>query len=194
MKKITLMMIASASMLFAVPAVDTTTPMQGQGMKQMKQGKKSCNKRNMLQRKMNSPLLIKHGLPHMNRMIMTHLNDPAFGLSEEQKVKLDKIRSESMGSMMKIRPEVMALKNEIVNASISGTSAAALKEKVVKLASLKAEATMIQLKCIEMTKNILTKDQLVFLLAHKKRGMNYAQRGMRQNNCKSNCKNNCRNN
>ncbi|MEN8727876.1 MAG: hypothetical protein ABF276_07940 [Sulfurovum sp.] len=201
MKKTTLMMIASVSMLFAVPPVDSTPMqgqgmkqgqgmMQGQGMKQMKQRNKACNKKNMMQRKMYSPVLIKHGLPHMNRMIMTHLNDPTFALSEEQKLKLDTVRSESMGTMMKIRPEVMALKNDIVNASLSGTSTLALKEKVLKLASLKAEATMVQLKCIEMIKNILTKDQLVFLLAHKNRGMNYGQKGMRENKCRSNCRNN----
>jgi len=38
---------------------------------------------------------------------------------------------------------------------------------VDKLASLEAEATMVHLKCIENTKDILTKDQLLFLLANK---------------------------
>ena len=35
MKKITLMMIASGSMLFAAPAMDTNMNMQGKGMKMM---------------------------------------------------------------------------------------------------------------------------------------------------------------
>jgi Spy/CpxP family protein refolding chaperone len=176
MKKTTLMMIASATMLLAAPA----GMMQGQG-------KGMIQKKQMMKKKMmNSPFLIKHGLPHLTKMVMSHMNDPVFNLTPEQKTKLTEIRKETMGSIMQIKPEVMKLRKEIVQASTSGTSADSLKEKVEKLASLEAKATMVHLRCIEKTKSVLTKDQLLFLLANKnkmkKHGM---KKGMGQGKMKS---------
>ena len=168
MKKTTLLMIASATMLLASPA----ELMQGQGKGMMNpkckiMHKGMMQKKIMMKKKMNSPFLIKHGLPHMTKMVMPYIDDPAFNLTEEQKVKLTEIRKETMGSIMKIKPEVMQLRREIVQASTSGTAADSLKAKVEKLASLEAEATMTHLKCIEKTKAVLTKDQLLFLLSNK---------------------------
>ena len=161
-------MIASATMLLASPA----ELMQGQGKGMMNpkckiMHKGMMQKKTMMKKKMNSPFLIKHGLPHMTKMVMPYIDDPAFNLTEEQKVKLTEIRKETMGSIMKIKPEVMQLRREIVQASTSGTAADSLKAKVEKLASLEAEATMTHLKCIEKTKAVLTKDQLLFLLSNK---------------------------
>ena len=191
MKKTTLIMIASASMLFAAPAMDTNMSMQGKGMGQnckgmkkmaqgmqgnkmmqsrMMQGKMMQGKM-MMKKKMNSPFLIKHGLPHLSKMIMPFIEDPGFALTADQKEKLAKVRTETMGTIMEIKPEVVSLRKFIVNASASGTSSADLKDKVAKLASLEAKATMVQLKCIEETKAILTKDQLLYLLVNKNRGM-----------------------
>jgi Spy/CpxP family protein refolding chaperone len=166
MKKTTLMMIASATMLLAAPS----EMMQGQGKGMMNTSPKGgmIQKKKMMKKKMmNSPFLIKHGLPHMTKMVKPYMDDPAFNLTPEQKSKLIEIRKETMGSIMKIKPEVMNLRKEIVQASTSGTSADTLKAKVEKLASLEAEATMTHLKCIEKTKAVLTKDQMLFLLANK---------------------------
>jgi len=168
MKKTTLLMIASATMLLASPA----ELMQGQGKGMMNpkckiMHKGMMQKKTMMKKKMNSPFLIKHGLPHMTKMVMPYMNDPVFNLTAEQKAKLTEIRKETMGSIMKIKPEVMQLRREIVQASTSGTAADSLKAKVEKLASLEAEATMTHLKCIEKTKAVLTKDQLLFLLSNK---------------------------
>ncbi len=60
-----------------------------------------------------------------------------------------------------------------------GTSAESLQKKVAKLAVLQAQATMIHLKCIEETKNILTKEQLLFLLSQKKRTMRDGQKSIK---------------
>ena len=122
---------------------------------------------------MNSPFLIKHGLLHLTKMVMKNWDNADFALTSEQKEKLKKVKTETMGSIMEIKPEVMALRKSIISGSITGTSAAELKAKVDKLASLEAKATMTHLKCIEKTKNILTKEQLLFLLVnkHKKPGM-----------------------
>ena len=172
MKKIALASIATLSMLLAAP---NTGMMGGQGQgSQMKSGCK-CKmnggmmdkKQKMMKKKMNSPFLIKHGLPHLTKDVMKNWDNPAFELTAEQKEKLTAVRKETMGAVMKLKPEVIALRKEIVQASTSGAKAADLKEKVDKLASMEAEATMVHLGCIEKTKDILTKDQLLFLIANK---------------------------
>ena len=165
MKKIALVSIATLSMLLAAPNAGMMGG-QGQGA-QMKCGGKMQMKKKMMKKKMNSPFLIKHGLPHLSKDVMRNWDNPAFGLTADQKEKLTAVRKETMGAVMKLKPEVMALKKEIVQASTSGTKAADLKEKVNKLASMEAEATMVHLNCIEKTKDILTKDQLLFLLSNK---------------------------
>ena len=191
MKKITLMMIASGSMLFAVPAMDTNMNMQGKGMKMMQNckykstkmgqgmhGNKMMMKKKMAKNKMNSPFLIKHGLPHLSKMIMPYLDDPSFNLTADQKEKLTKVRVNTMGVIMETKPKVIALRKSIVNASTSGTNSVDLKDKVAKLALLQATATMAHLKCIEETKAILTKDQLLFLLVNKNKKMKHGKKSM----------------
>jgi len=196
MKKTALMMIASASVLFAQPALDnnnqpkkgmvimtktqgTSPMMRGQGMNanRMMNKKGMMNKR-MAKMKMNSPFLIKHGLPHLTKMIMPYMNDPAFNLTSEQKNQLAKVRATTLNAVMEGKPKVMVLRKEIVNASSAGVSAEELKDKVAKLALLQAAATMTHLKCIESTKAILTKDQLYFLLANKNKKMKHGKKRM----------------
>jgi len=204
MKKTALMMIASASVLFAQPALDNnnqpkkgmvimtktqgTSPlMRGQGMnanrmmmqKNMMKGQMANKKK-----KMNAPFLIKHGLPHLTKMVMPYMNDPAFNLTADQKEQLAKVRTTTMSAIMEAKPKVIALRKEIVNASSAGVSAEELKDKVAKLALLQAAATMTHLKCIESTKAILTKDQLYFLLANKNKKMKHGKKGMMGNRCK----------
>ena len=197
MKKITLIMITSASMLFAVPPVETTPMQQGQGMmkqgqgmkqgmqqgkKQMKSGKKCdySKKIRKSRKQMNSPFLITQGLPHLGKMIMPYMNNPVFAVSDEQKTKLEQVKKESMAAMMKLKPEIVALREEIITAGKMGTSAELLQKKVAQLAVLQAQATMTQLKCIEETKNILTKEQLMFLLSQKKQNK---KQGMKSKKC-----------
>ncbi len=210
MKKTTLMMIASASMLLAAPAVENTTVQapQNKGMYLMNKGQgngmgmKNCKckiskkcqgmkgtgsqkiQKKMMKEKMkkNSPFLIKHGLPHLTKMIMPYMNDPAFNLTAKQKEQLAKVRMTTMSAIMEAKPKVMALRKEIVNASASGVSAEELKDKVAKLALLEAATTMTHLKCIESTKNILTKDQLYFLLTNKNKKMNHGKKQMMRGN------------
>jgi hypothetical protein len=188
-------MIASASMLLAAPAVDNATAQtsqkgmyvmtkgQGQMMGMMK-NRQGMNGNPMKQKmikqkmKMNSPFLIKHGLPHLTKMIMPYMNDPAFNLTAEQKNQLAKVRVDTMSAIMEAKAKVIALRKEIVNASAAGVSSADLKERVAKLALLEAAATMTHLKCIEDTKAILTKDQLYFLLTNKSKKMNHGQKKM----------------
>ena len=197
MKKTTLIMLTAASMLFAVPPADTTPMQQGQGMmkqgqgmkqgmqqgkKQMKSGKKCVYDKKMKKsrKQMNSPFLITHGLPHIGKMIMPYMNDPVFGLTTEQKTKLEEIKKGSMTAIMKVKPEIVALRKEIITAGKMGVSAESLQKKVAQLAVLQAQATMTHLKCIEETKNVLTKEQLMFLLSQKKQNK---KKGMKSKKC-----------
>ncbi len=200
-------MIASASMLLAAPAVNNTPANtgpqkgmfimgkgQGGGMNmknckckmpqkgQCRSGNKMQNKMMKRKMKMNSPFLIKHGLPHLSKMIMPYMNDPAFNLTAEQTFQLAKVRKTTMSAIMEAKPKVMALRKEIVKASQSGVSSDKLKDKVAELALLEAAATMTHLKCIEATKAILTKDQMYFLLTNKNRKMNNGQKQMMRGN------------
>ena len=196
-------------MLLAAPAVSTTTTNnapqkgmyimtkgQGGGMsmknckcKMSKQGQDMNSnkmKKNMMMQKMKmkmkSPFLIKHGLPHLTKMIMPYMNDPAFNLTAEQKFQLAKVRKTTMTAIMEAQPKVMALRKEIVQASQAGVSSDKLKAKVAELALLEAAATMTHLKCIESTKAILTKDQIYFLLTNKSKKMNHGQKKMIRGN------------
>jgi len=202
-------MIASASMLLAAPAVSTTAtnnaPQKGMyivtkdqsggmgmnmknckcKMSQKGQGMhgKQMRKKMMRQKmKMNSPFLIKHGLPHLTRMIMPYMNDPAFNLTPEQKYQLAKVRKATMSAIMEAKPKVIALRKEIVRASQAGVSADKLKDKVAELALFEAAATMTHLNCIESTKAILTKEQMYFLLINKNRKMNHGKKQMMRGN------------
>jgi len=183
-------MIASASMLLATPAiVETTAPtpaaaqnnaqpngmfimkkLQAQnGMMHKCRAKMNSNKKMMKQKmKMKSPFLIKHGIPHLTKMIMPYMNDPVFNLTKDQKIALSKVRVNTMEAIMQAKQKVAMLRKEIIKASQAGVSSDKLKDKVTELALVEATTTMTHLKCIEATKAILTKDQLYFLLANKK--------------------------
>ncbi len=176
MKKTTLMMLASATMLLAVPATepapqaDTTMGQgmgKGMGKSSCKQGK--CKSKRIKRKSMSSPFLIKKGLPHLTKLVMRNINDKSFNLTAQQKEKLTKIQIGTKSSIAETAPKVTQLREAIIKGSTSGTPAMELKSSVEKLAVLQAYATMIHLKCIEETKEILTKDQLLYLLANKKR-------------------------
>ncbi len=168
-KKLTLTSLTALSLL--VISAQAEGPMKcaagkcGAGMmSKAKMGKKQ----KIMKKKMHSPFLIKHGLPHMTKVLMKNWDDPKLALTPEQKEKLMTVRKETMGSVMKLKPEVMQLRREIIQASRTGAKAETLKAKVEKLALLEAEATMTQLKCIENTKAVLTKTQMAYLMEKRK--------------------------
>ncbi len=111
-----------------------------------------------------SPFLIKRGLPHLSAMVMQNWDDTSLALSKEQQNSLTAVREHTMGEVGRLKNEILPLRASITSAVLSGTSSAELKEKVEKLAKLEAEATMVHIKCIEDTKNILSKDQMIYLM------------------------------
>ena len=194
-------MITSATLLMAAPAGETAPAqaggqgMMGQGKGMMSQGKcgqgkcgqgmqrmqgkkmgmqgKKMQKHGMKRmKKAHSPFLIKQGLPHMSKLVMLSWNDQAFGLTDEQKSSLEGIRKKTMDSIAKLKKEILPLTKSILAGAYSGKTADELKDDVKKLGQLEAEATIVQLQCIDETKKILSKDQLIYLLQksmqHKK--------------------------
>jgi len=152
-KKLTLTTLTALSLLLVTA--------QAEGMKcggGMAKKMNKANKKGKL-----SPFLIKHGLPHMTKILMRNWDDTTLALTAEQKTKLLGVRKETMAGVMRLKPEVMALRKEIVQASRAGAKAADLKTKVEKLATLEAELTMIHLTCIEHTNVVLSKEQQMYL-------------------------------
>lgn len=154
-KKITFASIIALSLL--------TSSAQAESM-QCKNAK--CSTKKMSKRKA-SPFLIKHGLPHYTKMLMKSWNDPKLGLTQEQKTKLLQVRKATISSVKRLKPQIIKLQKEIVQAAQSGIHANSLKSKVEKLASLEAQATMTHLQCIEETKATLKPQQLKYLKMKK---------------------------
>jgi len=180
-KKLTITSLTALSLLLVTAQAEGMKCQAGKCgsgmMKKMKQGKK------MHKMRMNSPFLIKHGLPHMTKMVMRSWDDAKLALNDEQKGKLLLVRKETMGGVMKLKPEVMKLRKEIVQASKAGTKAAALKAKVDKLAALESEATMVHLTCLDKTKAILTAEQYSYLMEKRKQHMMKKKEKMKSMKC-----------
>jgi len=161
-KKITLTSFAALSLLLISA--------QAEGMKcpsgkcTMKQGSKIMKKQ-----RMSSPFLIKRGLPHMTKMVMKNWDDAQLALTDTQKTKLIEVRKNTMTSLKSIKPKVALLTKEIIVGSKENEDVSkVLFAKVEKLATLKSKATIIQLKCMENTKHILTAKQTAYLLTKKR--------------------------
>ena len=156
-KKITL---TSAVLLSLLVGTAQAEPMQCKGAK--------CSTKRM-NKVMASPFLIKRGLPHYTKMLMKNWNDPKLALTQEQKAKLLQVRKATISSVKRLKPQIVKLQKEIIQAAHSGAQASTLKSKVEKLASLEAQATMTHLQCIEDTKATLKPQQLQYL--QMKKGM-----------------------
>ena len=110
-----------------------------------------------------SPFLIQGKMPHLTMLVKQNWNNENFGLTTQQRKKLKIIRQKTMSSVASLKGEIFPLEDSIVKASANGATPTSLEEDVDKLAELRAEATMIHLKCIYDTKNVLTKKQIQFL-------------------------------
>ncbi len=145
MKLKSLKIISSAFLLLSLTSV---TPLSAQGMGQG-QGKKQ-----------GKPFLIQGKLPHLTGMVHILWDDEDLALTAEQKKKLLVVKKETMSKAKSLAKIINALEAKIVKASADGAKPASLKESVSRLASLRAEATMVHLNCIYQTRTILSKEQL----------------------------------
>jgi len=105
------------------------------------------------------PFLIQGKLPHLTMMVKMMWDDQDLALTPTQKQKLLKIRKETISGVQKLKKKIMQLESKIVTASNQGANPASLKKDVYKLANMRAQATMLHLKCIYNTRKILTEEQ-----------------------------------
>ena len=106
------------------------------------------------------PFLIHGQLPHLTKTIMVLWDDEDLALTPEQKTKLKHIRQRTIGGLATIKGEVFPLEKEIVSASNNGVNPDTLEDSLEKLAELRAEATMLHLRCLYDTRKTLTQKQL----------------------------------
>ena len=108
----------------------------------------------------SKPFLIQGKLPHLTMLVKMMWDDADVALSAEQKKKLLVVRKETLSQAKALNQKIVPLENEIVEKSLQGVNPKQLEEKVKLLAQLRAQATIVHLRCIYNTKNILTQDQL----------------------------------
>ena len=114
----------------------------------------------------NSPFLMNQdALPHLTKILVEHWTKAKLGLSSEQKEKLLIVRKETMQSVKKIKKALSVLEAEVIEMTVDeDVELKSIQGRVDEIAKLKAEATMIQLKCLKESVQILTEEQLEFLL------------------------------
>lgn len=112
------------------------------------------------QQKKNSPFLITDKLPHLTKLLIQQWDNPALHLSEEQKTKLLVVRKETIAGVRKLGQEIASLEKQVTKGIFAGKTPGKLHSLVQTIAGLKAEATMIHLRCINDTSAILDQQQL----------------------------------
>ncbi len=111
----------------------------------------------------SSPFLITGKMPHLTKLLMQQWDNSELHLSDEQKSKLLVVRKETIGNVQKLGQEIAPLEKQVAEGSLSGKTPDELQSLVQAIAELKAEATMVHLRCIYNTGNILDQQQLDFL-------------------------------
>jgi len=113
----------------------------------------------------NSPFLMNQDeLPHLTKMLLESWEKGTLNLTDEQKKKLLVVRKETMSGVKRVKKALKELEQEVIELSYEGEELSKVKVKVDEIAKLKAEATMIQLKCLKDSIEILDEKQLELLL------------------------------
>lgn len=116
------------------------------------------------QQKKQSPFLITGELPHLTKILMQQWDNTTLHLTEDQKPQLLVVRKETMAGVKNIAPKIASLQKQVTEGIFIGKTPDELHSIVQTISKLKAEATMIHLKCIFDTSNILNQQQLDILL------------------------------
>lgn len=113
----------------------------------------------------NSPFLMNQdALPHLTKKLMEHWDKAKLGLSDEQKTKLLVVRKETLAGVKKIKKALKKLEAEVIEMTVDGEALKEIQPKVEAVGKLKVEATMIQLKCLKDSIEILNDEQLEYIL------------------------------
>ena len=116
------------------------------------------------QQKKQSPFLITGELPHLTKLIMQQWDNSTLHLTEAQKPQLLVVRKETMAAVKNLTPQISSLQKQVTEGIFIGKTPDELHSIVQAISKLKAEATMIHLKCIFDTSKILNQQQLDILL------------------------------
>jgi hypothetical protein len=113
----------------------------------------------------NSPFLMNQSsLPKITQLLMQNWGKGKLGLNDEQKEKLLTIRSRVITGIKKIKKELYELNRDIIEMTIYADDIEFIEIKVKESSMLKAEATMIQIKCIIESVEILNEEQMAVLV------------------------------
>ena len=116
------------------------------------------------QQSKQSPFLITNELPHLTKLLIQQWDNPTLHLKEEQKAKLLIVRKETIAGVQNLSPQIASLQKQVVEGIFNGKTPAQLNSTIQAISKLKAEATMIHLKCIFDTNKILNQQQLEILM------------------------------
>jgi Spy/CpxP family protein refolding chaperone len=108
----------------------------------------------------NPPFLISQGMPHLVGPIMKRWDDPALGLDATQKQALLRSREATMTQVKRLSAAISTLEAQVVEGSASGRAPDELRAFVDEISKLKAEATMVHLRCLHESRAILSPRQL----------------------------------
>lgn len=123
----------------------------------------NCMAQGKGQQKKASPFLITGKMPHLTKLLMQQWDNADLHLTDEQKSKLLVVRKETIGGVQKLGKEISPLENQVAQASLSGKTPDEQQALIQSIAKLKAEATMVHLRCLYNTSAILDEKQLEFL-------------------------------
>ena len=113
--------------------------------------------------KNSPPFLITGKMPHLTKLLKQQWDNPKLHLSDEQKSKLLIVRKETIGGVQKLARQIAPLEEQVAEGIFAEKTPDELQSVVQTIAELKAEATMIHLRCIHKTSNVLDQQQLEFL-------------------------------
>ncbi len=116
------------------------------------------------QQNKQSPFLITSELPHLTKLLMKQWDNSTLHLTKEQKSQLLVVRKETMAGVKNLAPQIASLQKQVTEGIFIEKTPDELNAAVQAIAKLKAEATMIHLKCIYDTRKILNQQQLDILL------------------------------
>ena len=116
------------------------------------------------QQKNQSPFLITSGLPHLTKLLMQQWENPTLHLTKEQKTQLLVVRKGTITAVKNLTPKIIALQKQVTDGIFLRETPDDLDSVVQTISKLKTEATMIHLKCIYDTSQILSQQQLDILL------------------------------
>ena len=111
-----------------------------------------------------TPFLVDGKMPHLTGTLKQHWDDPNLGLTPDQKEALLLIRKNTMTAVMGLAEELDELESSLAEQAMAAVPPDQLAPLVDKISDLKTEATMVHLRCIHDTMEILDDRQLATLL------------------------------